>query len=279
MSIQRGLFLFFTLTLPLFAGCLTVHEVVTSEPYNAEIYWGESEETLEKSGVMTPYSTIHRGMALESRCFQVKKDGYHESEINCRPDEDYRHVHFDLRPLTTMITSDPPGATILWGPTREDLEQTEYETPFAVKADKARAGWKDWYFKVQKDGYPEPEIVFLAQEPTDRQVHFDLKGLVRSEPKADPETEPDTKPQIADSEIKVTLSWEDHSSDELGFKVERKDGPGGRYREIGTVGPNITSYTDKGLIPGKKYFYRIRAFNETEYSGYTDEIPYEVPRR
>lgn len=261
------------LTISLWAGCLTVHEVVTSEPYDADVDWGESEETLEKSGIMTPYSTIHRGMALKPQCFQVKKDGYHQSEIDCRPSEDYRHVHFDLRPLTTMITSDPAGATILWGPTRDDLEQTEYKTPYLVKGDKDRAGWEDWYFKVRKDGYQEAEIVFLARKPSDRQVHFDLKGLLGSE--SGPE--PDTKAPIANSGIKVTLAWEDNSSDELGFNVERKDGPGGRYRTIGTVGPNMTTYTDTGLRPGKDYFYRICAFNEAGHSEYTNEIPFEAP--
>ena len=273
--VQRGLVLLSILIMPLFAGCLTVHEVVTSEPSNADIYWGGSEMTLANSGLKTPHSTIHQGMALKPRCFQVKKDGYFESEISCGGNEDYRHVHFDLVPLTTMITSNPPGATILWGPTREDLEQTSYETPFAVRGDKAGAGWKDWYFKVRKDGYSEPEIVFLAQKPTDRQVHFELKGLVGNEL----EPEADAKPQIANSEILVTLEWDDHSSDEQGFRVERKDGLKGRYREIGTVGPNITTYTDKGLLPGKTYFYRICAFNETGHSEYTNEIPYEAPRK
>ena len=147
MCIQRGLLLLAIPFIPLLAGCLTVHEVVTSEPYNADIYWGENEKTLAKSELKTPYSTIHRGMTLEPRCFQVKKDGYHESEIACRAGEDYRHVHFDLKPLTTMITSDPPSATILWGPTRENLEQTKYETPFTVTGGKVGAGWKDWYFQ------------------------------------------------------------------------------------------------------------------------------------
>jgi hypothetical protein len=61
--------------------------------------------------------------------------------------------------------------------------------------------------------------------------------------------------------------------------VERKDGPEGNYREIATVGPNITTYTDKGLVPGKTYFYRIRAFSQTGYSEYTNETSYEAPRR
>ena len=272
MGIPRNLILSAFLFIPLLAGCFTVHEVVTSDPYDADIYWGESKETLVKSVVKTPYSKIHRGTALESRCFQVRKKGYHKSEIASRTSEDYRHVHFDLKPLTTTITSNPQGATIYWGPTREDLKRTKYETPFIVKDDRTGASWRDWYFHVRQDGYPDPEIVFLATQTTDRHVHFGLEALEEDKPKPDPGP-PGTKPGT-----QVTLRWEDHSSNEQGFKVERKDGPDGRYREIATVGRDITTYTDKGRVPGETYYYRIRAFNQIGHSAYTDEIRYEVPR-
>ena len=82
---------------------------------------------------------------------------------------------------------------------------------------------------------------------------------------------------VIQTQIQVTLSWQDTSSNELGFKIERKTGPGGTYRQIATVGPNITSYTDTGLGKGTTYYYRVRAYNSSGHSPYSPEIRFETP--
>ncbi|MDQ3441591.1 MAG: DNRLRE domain-containing protein, partial [Planctomycetota bacterium] len=46
------------------------------------------------------------------------------------------------------------------------------------------------------------------------------------------------------SATKVNLTWADHSSDETGFKIERKTGAGGTWSQIATVGAGVTSYAD-----------------------------------
>jgi hypothetical protein len=39
------------------------------------------------------------------------------------------------------------------------------------------------------------------------------------------------------------------------------------------VGPNVTEYTDTGLMAGKTYYYRVRAYNaQGVYSDYAEEI-------
>lgn len=43
--------------------------------------------------------------------------------------------------------------------------------------------------------------------------------------------------------------------------VERSDDDGVSFGSIGTVGADITSFTDSGLTPGKTYLYRIRSTN------------------
>jgi hypothetical protein len=82
---------------------------------------------------------------------------------------------------------------------------------------------------------------------------------------------------VANTEIQITLTWQDNSSDELGFKIERKIGQEGTYRQIATVGPNVTSYTDTGLRKGTTYYYRARAYNSSGYSPYSPEILFETP--
>lgn len=78
---------------------------------------------------------------------------------------------------------------------------------------------------------------------------------------------------IAGSQIKV--SWGDVSSDESGFKIERKLGSMGSWSEVGSVAANATSYTDStGLSAGAIYYYRVRAWRGspgTIYSRYSAE--------
>jgi YD repeat-containing protein len=74
----------------------------------------------------------------------------------------------------------------------------------------------------------------------------------------------------------VTLNWVDNSTNESGFKIERKTGVSGTYAEIQTVGPNVIIYTDSGLTPGVTYYYRVRAYNmggESSYSSETSVTP------
>jgi fibronectin type 3 domain-containing protein len=57
----------------------------------------------------------------------------------------------------------------------------------------------------------------------------------------------------------VTLTWTDASSDETGFRVERKLGSGS-FASIGTPGANSTSFNDPGpLTAGSTYTYRVFA--------------------
>jgi titin len=74
------------------------------------------------------------------------------------------------------------------------------------------------------------------------------------------------------SSSRVTLTWDYHSSNELGFKIERKERAGGVYHEIATTGKNVTKYTDSGLSPGLIYFYRVRAYNSHGRSAPSNEI-------
>jgi titin len=72
------------------------------------------------------------------------------------------------------------------------------------------------------------------------------------------------------STTEIKLTWSDNSDNEDGFKLERKE-EGGTYAEIKTLSTNTTSYTDTGLIPNTKYYYRIRAYNSVGYSDYSNE--------
>ncbi len=60
---------------------------------------------------------------------------------------------------------------------------------------------------------------------------------------------------------RIDLAWTDNSSDETGFRIERKLEPDGSFALISTVGANVTKYYNTGLQPGTTYTYRVRAYN------------------
>ncbi len=69
-----------------------------------------------------------------------------------------------------------------------------------------------------------------------------------------------------------TLTWQDNSDNEDGFKVERKTPsiPGDIFGEIGQVTANVATYQDT-VTDGKERCYRVRAFNASGDSVYTNE--------
>jgi len=69
----------------------------------------------------------------------------------------------------------------------------------------------------------------------------------------------------------LQATWMDNSSNEDGFKIERRTGTTQTYTEIAIVGVNVTSYNDSGLVDGDTYCYRVNAFNAAGSSPYSDE--------
>lgn len=66
-----------------------------------------------------------------------------------------------------------------------------------------------------------------------------------------------------------TLTWADNSTNESGFRIERSTN-GTTYTEIATVGANVVSYVDSGLPNATTYWYRIRAYNSSGNSSYSN---------
>jgi hypothetical protein len=63
----------------------------------------------------------------------------------------------------------------------------------------------------------------------------------------------------------LRLNWQDASSDEEGFKIERKSGRG-KYRVVALTGADVTAYVDAGLKGATTYCYRVRAYKEATHS-------------
>ncbi|WP_140487804.1 LamG-like jellyroll fold domain-containing protein [Flavobacterium sp. GSA192] len=67
----------------------------------------------------------------------------------------------------------------------------------------------------------------------------------------------------------VVLNWKDNSDNETNFVIERSI-DGTNFTQIAQVAANTITYTNAGLVPNTKYYYRIKAITATESSSYSD---------
>lgn len=89
-------------------------------------------------------------------------------------------------------------------------------------------------------------------------------------------TAPTSLTATGTSSSQISLSWIDNASNEAGYKVERSlDGI--NFTEIASSLPaNTTTYEDNTVSTGNLYFYRVRAFNGSIYSSYSN-IAFAAP--
>ncbi len=74
--------------------------------------------------------------------------------------------------------------------------------------------------------------------------------------------------------LQLTVAWDNTSSGATGFKVERST-DGVSFAEIATVDVTSTTYIDSNLTSGS-YAYRVRAFNATTTSDYSNVAVYST---
>ncbi len=73
------------------------------------------------------------------------------------------------------------------------------------------------------------------------------------------------------SPSQIDLAWRDNSTNETGFKVERREEGSGEWVEAGKTAANATKFSDKELLPATVYHHRVQAFDDTTSSTYSNE--------
>lgn len=77
----------------------------------------------------------------------------------------------------------------------------------------------------------------------------------------------------AGGSLRADISWSDNSTNESGFRIERKVSSTGSWATLTTLGANTTSYRDSNLTAYTTYYYRVYAYNAAGNSAYSNEDP------
>jgi hypothetical protein len=91
---------------------------------------------------------------------------------------------------------------------------------------------------------------------------------------------PSNEQLSASSSSIVNVSFNDNSTNESGFIIERKTGAADTYAPVATLPANGTatdSFIDTGLAASTTYFYRVKAFNVIDASAYAPEMSITTP--
>jgi len=78
----------------------------------------------------------------------------------------------------------------------------------------------------------------------------------------------------------IDVTWVDSSSNESGFEIARSGAPASPFRNVGVVGPDVTSFSDSSLTPSTIYYYKVRAIGtggESEYSDTSSATTFGPP--
>jgi hypothetical protein len=67
------------------------------------------------------------------------------------------------------------------------------------------------------------------------------------------------------TQTQIGLSWQDNSTDESEFRIERSPDGSSNWTQIGKVGENTESYISAGLSCDSTYFYRVKAYRDSDF--------------
>ncbi|MGC3961457.1 MAG: hypothetical protein QM813_27090 [Verrucomicrobiota bacterium] len=74
----------------------------------------------------------------------------------------------------------------------------------------------------------------------------------------------------AASAYRINLSWTDTAANEMGTYIERAAAATGPWLQNAFVRAGVITFADTSVLPNMTYFYRVRTFNQTTTSAYSN---------
>jgi titin len=81
---------------------------------------------------------------------------------------------------------------------------------------------------------------------------------------------------VAGTPRSVEVNWNDNSSNEEGFRLERRAGTGA-WTQIKTLGMDAIKWMDETVSPATVYSYRVKAYNAGGESAWSNEFTVTTP--
>ena len=72
------------------------------------------------------------------------------------------------------------------------------------------------------------------------------------------------------SAFEMDLTWQDNTSAESGYVLERSLSSSSGFEQVASLGANVTAFRDEGLVPETTYFYRLQAVDANGHSDYSN---------
>ena len=114
---------------------------------------------------------------------------------------------------------------------------------------------------------------------------FNDSGVSGYSNEAEATTDPFERPEpptalavIAAASDRVDLAWQDNSTIEEGFMIERCFGsPCSNFATVGLTGASVSSFSDTTVSSSSQYSYRVQAFNGDGVSSYSNVASTTTP--
>lgn len=254
-------------------------------PYSAGTYWIEVKgQESGTAGIVNPPKEIIYKLSVNETNGNWESENNNSKEtadkINVnttytgsfqnKADEDYYRVTLPKNSIVTLYAgrnSKTSSAEVAkgWKVTLYDKNMKKV-TDFVAKEWKAYQKLnlnKGTYYVMIKGAQPSYESNLLVDKKYNLQVKT-VSGDVTSVKAA------------ATSDTSIKLSWSAVKS-ASGYQIYRSTGSKGKYKLVGTVkGGSTKTFTDKKLICGKNYYYKIKSYvksnGKTTYGAYSKVI-------